>query len=237
MREIRPPGSTGAPIVHIHGGGWATCDLDTHLAVVAGLARASGRSVLAPHARRAPESPYPAPLADTIAALRFVSNTHPDGFFLSGDSAGANLALAALLSLRDTSDAMPVRSAALFYGCYRRRFDTPSHIRYGDGRYGLSTEKMATFWNLYAPNATDARYADLEGHDMTDLPPLQIHAAQTDILSADSQWLADKVRGHGGAATLLVWDGMAHGFLHYPSGLSSAREAAARAAEFFEVTQ
>ncbi len=232
MRELHLPGAAGAPILHVHGGGWTICDLDTHLAIFAGLARASGRRVLAPHARRAPEAPYPAPLDDVMDAIRDTARACPEGFHLSGDSAGANMALAAMLALRDRGEAAPIRSAVLFYGCYRRLFDTPSHARFGDGRYGLSTARMAEFWDFYVPEGAAAPYADLSDHRMADLPPFQIHAAGTDILLDDSLWLACRVREDGGAAELLTWEGMAHGFLHYPGDLTSVDRALESAADF-----
>lgn len=232
LREICPPGAAGAPILHIHGGGWTICDLDTHLAIFAALARASGRRVLAPHARRAPEAPYPAALDDVLDAIRDTARIYPDGFHLSGDSAGANLALAAMLALRSKGEALPIRAAVLFYGCYRRLFDTPSHTNFGDGRYGLSSARMAEFWSFYVPKPETAPFADLSDLHMADLPPLQIHAAGTDILLDDSLWLARTVHGDGGVAELVTWEGMAHGFLHYPGDLPDVDEAFVSAAAF-----
>lgn len=234
IRCLTPPEATSGAVVHIHGGGWATCDADTHLSVLAELARATNRSTLAPHASHAPEAPHPVPLEDTIDALRHVARAHPNGFHLSGDSAGANLALAALLWFRDQGETLPIRSMALYYGCFRRRFDTASHLRFGDGRYGLSTEKMRAFWDLYMDWGIDSGYGDLADASMQGLPPMQIHAAGADILLDDSRWLQAKVQAAGGQSDLIIWKGLAHGFLHYACDLPAAREASASAARFFD---
>ena len=49
-----------------------------------------------------------------------------------GDSAGANIALAAALA----RPAHPIALLSLLYGCFAPNFDTPSHVRNGDRRYG-----------------------------------------------------------------------------------------------------
>ena len=234
MLDVRPPAERDTPIVHIHGGGWAMCDLDTHRAVLAEIALTTGMRVLAPHARRAPESPYPAPLDDTISAIRDIAERLGRSVFLSGDSAGANLALAAALRCRDEGRPLPVRAMSLFFGCYRRVFDTPSHRAYGDGRAGLSTAKMRHFWALYAPN--EAPYADLSDAGFQDLPPVQVQIAEVDALADDSRWLAEAVQSAGGTAEVVTWPGMAHGFLHYPPDLKQIGEAYRAMKRFLEAS-
>lgn len=217
MLDVRPPEEQDTPIVHIHGGGWAICDLDTHRAVFAEMALATGMRVFAPHARRAPEHPYPAPLDDTVSAIRHIADRLGRPVCLSGDSAGANLALAAVLRCRDDGRPLPVRAMSLFFGCYRRVFDTPSHRAYGDGRAGLPTTKMRHFWALYAPD--DAPYADLSDAGFQDLPPIQVQIAEVDPLADDSRWLTEALQAAGVTVEVATWPGMAHGFLHYPPDL------------------
>lgn len=217
MLDVRPPGETETPIVHIHGGGWAICDLDTHRAVFAEMALVTGMRVLGPHARRAPESQYPAPLDDTISAISHIAEGLGRPVFVSGDSAGANLALAAVLRCRDEGRPLPVRAITLFFGCYRRRFDTPSHRAYGNGGAGLSTVKMRHFWELYCPG--EAPYADLSHCGFKGLPPVQVQFAEVDTLADDSRWLARELEMAGVPVEVVNWPGMAHGFLHYPPDL------------------
>ncbi|HEX3574012.1 MAG TPA: alpha/beta hydrolase fold domain-containing protein, partial [Rhodopila sp.] len=35
------------------------------------------------------------------------------------------------------------------------RFDTPSYREFGDGGYGLSTQRMAFYWSVYVPHEID----------------------------------------------------------------------------------
>ena len=216
----------GMPIVHLHGGGWSIGSPQTHASVLADLARATGGRVIAPHPPQAPEHPYPAPLESVLEAI---SDTPP--FILSGDSAGANLALAAALLARDRGHPLPARGLVLFYGCFRRTTTTASHAEFG-ADHGLTTEKMKRFWNLYA--ADGGEYADLTDADFHGLPSVQLHLAECDPLADDTWWLNDRLREAGVEVELLAWPGMAHGFLHYARDLPQAREAFRHVARFVE---
>ena len=231
--DMRPAVRIGrddiAPLVHIHGGGWSICDLETHKSIICDLHRATGRAVWAPHPRQAPEHRYPEPLDDIEAALRNVGSGGARPLVVSGDSAGANLTLAALLRARDEKRPLPVGKLILFYGCYRAVFDTASHLAFGQ-HYGLTTAKMRRFWQLYAPDG--GPYADLSEAGFHDLPPVQIHVAACDPLASDSHWLHRRIRQDGGHADLVQWPGMAHGFLHYARDLRPARDCFATAARF-----
>ena len=79
---------------------------------------AQGFRVFAPDYRLAPEHPFPAPLDDVVAAWRALRELHDTDskaqrLVLAGESAGGNLALALLLTLRDAGERLP-EAAALF---------------------------------------------------------------------------------------------------------------------------
>ncbi len=129
--EVLIPENAGkGAILFIHGGGFAFCSPETHERCARVLAIESGLTVLMPDYRLAPEHPYPAGLKDCVAALRQAFTATADvgveagPLLVAGDSAGANLALAALLheQARNGSD---VAGALLFYGTYDRDFETP----------------------------------------------------------------------------------------------------------------
>ena len=90
---IQPESATGAPIVHLHGGGYVFGSPDSHRAFGAELARATGRAVVLPGYPLAPEAPWP---AQRDAAMAFLAALGPP-FVLSGDSAGGHLALSCVL--------------------------------------------------------------------------------------------------------------------------------------------
>lgn len=224
LRTYTPAGASGTDIVFLHGGGWAICNLDTHHAIFMHLAERTGRRVLALHPRQAPEHPFPAPFKDVVA---FVEQL-PGPVILAGDSAGANLALAAALQLREQ---MPdkVEALVLAYGCYRSTTHTDSHHLFGDGRFGLSTARMALFWQWYcgtgAPRPPERDFADLSAQDFHGLPPTFVSAAELDVLRADSHWLKEALQEAGVRHRFTLYEGMAHGFLHYLKTVDTAHQA------------
>lgn len=216
-------------IVYIHGGGWVLCDLDSHDGVCRELAQRSGLKVVSLGYRLAPEHPFPAALEDCIAAVRWLAargrDWGIDRLVIAGDSAGANLALATLLALRDAGE-QPLRGAALVYGVFAPDHDTPSHLAYGgDNRYFLSTAEMEWFWGHYVPAGIDRRtplaaplYADLAG-----LPPLYLTAAEYDCLRTDSEQLAYRLALAGQPHEFRLWRGMIHACLHMAGNVEAMR--------------
>src|SRR5690606_39034700 len=177
LRLYRPRADGRLPaIVYLHGGGWTFGSIATHDRLMRLLALAADAAVIGVDYRLAPEHPFPAPLEDCLAAFRAVRTQadalelDPVRIALAGDSAGANLALASLLALRDAGEAS-LKGAALLYGCYAARADTPSHARFGDGSYRLTSAEMGWFWANYLGTTpaghplAEPLFADLSGLD------------------------------------------------------------------------
>ncbi|MGH6921888.1 MAG: alpha/beta hydrolase, partial [Geminicoccaceae bacterium] len=216
LRHYRPRAAADLPLViYFHGGGFVLCSLDTHDRVMRLLALDSDAAVIGVDYRMAPEYPFPAPLDDCVASVRWIRaeaarlGVDPDRVVLAGDSAGANLALASLLDLRDApvpEGEEPCKGAALFYGCFWRRFDTPAHARFGDGSWRLGSAEMRWFWQHYlgAPSTPDPRAEPLHA-DLRGLPPLYLTAAALDPLYDDTMELDRRLEAAGGARRLDVY--------------------------------
>ena len=79
------------------------------------------------------------------------------------------------------------------------RFDTPSYREFGAGGYGLSTERMAFYWNVYVPHEIDRLHplaAPLRA-DLTGLPPVMVLLAELDVLRSEGEALVAKLRASG----------------------------------------
>jgi acetyl esterase len=217
-------------LIYIHGGGWVICSLDTHDGLCRRLALAGGFLVASIDYRLAPEHKFPAGLEDCIAAVRWLAE-HGAGWgidtrrmAIGGDSAGANLALAALLGLRDAGS-NPLHAGALIYGAYSAETDTPSCTAYGDGSYILSNDDMRWFWDHYLTGEDDRRnqLAVPLLADLADLPPLLVTAAEFDPLLDDSTRLVARLEKAGTPHRYALWPGVTHACLHMTRMLDVAQ--------------
>jgi acetyl esterase len=96
---------------------------------------------------------------------------------------------------------------------YDRRMTSPAHARYGDGRYGLSTARLAWFWNQYLTrpeNETDPLAVPALA-DVAGLPPVAAFLAEHDCLADDTRALVAKLKAEKVPHTLDVFAGFTHG--------------------------
>jgi acetyl esterase len=209
-------------LVYLHGGGWVICNLDSHDGVCRRLAKAGGFMVASVDYRLAPEHKFPAGLDDGVAAVRWITQNGADWgidggrLAIGGDSAGANLALATLLRLRDEGGPA-LRGGLLIYGAYLPgTAETPSKQAFGDGSYVLGTEEMGWFWNHYIRDQTDDQnpLAVPLLADLAELPPLMVNAAEFDPLLDDSRRLAAKLEAAGVPHRFVLWPGVTHACIH-----------------------
>jgi acetyl esterase len=214
--------------IYLHGGGWTLLDIDTHDDLARRIARESRRPLLLVDYPLAPEHRFPVPLMrlkemlEALPGAGFASRLDLRRFVLSGDSAGANLALALALLLREAGGARP-DALALLYGSFAPVFDTASHHAYGAGALPLTTARMRWFWDNYAPDDAARRQplaspvlADLEG-----LPPIFLGVAQHDILFDENMDLAARLGAAGVDLSLRTYPGTIHGFAEAAGAVGS----------------
>lgn len=237
---FRPSREPALPaIVHFHGGGWVKGSPQTHAAIARGLAAESGATVLSVDYALAPEHKFPEPLDECIAIIEAIAERAAelgiDGntVMLAGDSAGANLALAAALDLRSRNPGL-VKGLLLFYGVFDSDLDTWSYRTFGGGEFGLSREDMAAYWAAYlrsTEDLTDPRAAPLRA-DLAGLPPIHLCAAGLDVLRDDTLNLARKLHETGGAYELKTYEGVCHAFSGLGRMVDAGRNSLAAAASF-----
>ncbi len=241
LRVYTPKGAaeSGPGVMYIHGGGWVICSLDSHDGVCRRLANLSGLRVASLDYRMAPEHPFPAPLDDCLAGISWLrlhgGEVGIDGgrLALAGDSAGANLALAACLALKQRGEAQPA-TAALIYGAFSADLDSPSHRAFGGGSYILSTPTMHWFWDQYVPDIarrSDPLASPLLG-DLAGLPPLYLSAAELDPLRDDSERMAAKLALAGVDFDYRLWRGVTHACIMMSRMLPAANAQLAEIADY-----
>ncbi len=238
-RLYLPDGVARPPlIVYAHGGSFALGTLTAWDGMLRDLVRGSGVAVLSVGYRLAPEHRFPAGFDDMLAAVRYAARAgaalgiDPARLAAGGDSAGANLALAAALALRDAG-ASPLSFLLLIYGVYSADNTTPSWAELGTGSYGLSAAQMDWIWATYlntAEERTDWRVAPLTAA-MAGLPPAHLIVGALDPLSDDSHTLAQRLDAANVAHTLTVYEGLTHGFIRSSPYSATVRRALAACAD------
>lgn len=231
------PGERPGPrptVVFLHGGGFVLCDLDTHDTTARALCRAAGAAVVSVDYRRAPEHRFPAAAEDAHAVLCWAGGHlgelggAPGSLVVAGDSAGGNLAVAALLLARERGGPA-VALQALVYPVLDAAQDTASYRRYAEGCF-LTAAHLRWFWEQYLGPGGDGRHplASPLRADPAGLPPAYLVVAGCDPLRDEGEAYHRGLTASGVASVLDAHPGMFHGFLALAGVLPQAREAMAR---------
>jgi acetyl esterase len=233
-----PEGAGDGLVLFLHGGGWVIGSLATHDRLTRMIAAKSGLRVLGLGYRKAPENPFPAALEDVLDAWDWIAaNAGALGaarVAIAGDSAGANLAMAAALTLAAAGRPVPAAVASL-YGVLDSNLDTVSYLMRGDGRFGLSRASMAMYWDLYCPDpAQRASFAVAPSRAPADIlarlrRPFLL-AAGLDPLRDDSQRMRDVLLAAGVDTAYVEFPRANHGFGHLSSACAASRAALAATA-------
>lgn len=221
----------GPAVVFLHGGGWTWNSIDTHDRVAREYASRTGFAVIAPDYAMAPEYPFPTPLMECMQVVEWLQANgaelaiDAERIAVAGDSAGANLALATCMMLRERRGMAPA-AALLNYGAFSTRTDRPSFDWLGESTLSPQTWKIRWFWKSYLGTETtdDWRAAPLCGN-LAGLPPIRVQVGELDVLHDENVELADRVRQAGGQAECAVYDGVTHGFLRAAGRVDQADRA------------
>ncbi|VXB41484.1 conserved hypothetical protein [Luteimonas sp. 9C] len=246
VRVHRPQGvATRSPaLVYLHGGGWCLFSLDTHDRLMRELAERTGVVVIGVDYALAPEHPYPVALEQCLAAIRALRE-QPDTFgidaarlALGGDSAGANLALAAALRLRDVGAHGGIEALLLIYGAFDTALDADSVRTLGTADDMLSAEEMAGYWAAYlGPDADACRdgYAVPAHAELHDLPPTLLLWGERDVLASQNATMAGRLRAAGVDVDAHAYPRTPHSFIEAMSISDIAHAALARSAHWLRI--
>jgi len=231
-RLYLPDGTDKPPLlIYAHGGGFMQGSLSSWDAALRELVRQSGVAALSVDYRLAPEHRFPVAFEEMVAMIRLAPREgtdlgiDPARLAVGGDSAGANLALAAAAALRNAGEGA-LGFTLLIYGCYSTDTESPSWQRFGRGS-GLSQTQMRWIWETYLERPeqqSDWRAAPILA-DPAGLPPAHLIVGNLDPLLDDSHRLAARLKEAGVACELTVYDGINHGFIRYGRLIAAARRA------------
>src|SRR5437762_2371323 len=233
-RLYLPDGAERPPLlVYAHGGGFMQGSIPSWDHFLRDLVRQSGVAALSVDYQLSPEVKFPVAFDEMVAMTRLMAR-EGDGLgidssrlALGGDSAGANLALAAALSMRDAGE-RALRFQLLIYGCFSTDCDSPSWQRFGQGA-GLNQANMRWIWETYLERPEqkeDWRAAPMLG-DLKGVAPAHLMVGSLDPLLDDSNNLAAKLNAAGVPHELTIYQGINHGFIRYGRLIGTARQAIA----------
>jgi acetyl esterase/lipase len=229
VERVQIPSGANGTLIYLHGGAYALGSAKGYRGMVAQLAAAAGMTALVPDYSRAPEAQYPVALDEMVAVYSRLleGGLDPTTTVIAGDSAGGGLTLALAMALRDRGIALP---AAL--GLISPWADLAIDV---DGtrpilRDPLILPFMCTEWAPRYAGTADPRLPGISPvyGDMSGLPPIIIHTAGDDPVSAD----ADKIETACAASTTAIldhrrFDNMWHDFHLQVSLLPESRDAVA----------
>ena len=226
VRVHRAVGASGAQpgVVTIHGGGYVIGSYDTDGPLLDRWCTGLGVTGVSVEYRLAPENPYPGPLEDCYAALRWTyEHAEEIGIDRSrigiyGLSAGGGLAAGLALLARDRGE-VPLAFCVLDCPMLDDRQATPSIG--ADGLYVWSAGSNEFGWRAYLgdlfgsdelpPYAAAGRVADVAG-----LPPTYVVVGAIDGFRDEDVAYAQRLNQAGVPCELHVIAGMPHAYQMAP---------------------
>jgi acetyl esterase/lipase len=229
-----PGADTRRAVLYLHGGGYVFGSLDSHRHLASEIARDVGGRTLALHYRLAPESPFPAPVEDSVAGYRYLlaQGIQPTNIALAGDSAGGGLVVAALVAIRDSGLAQPSCGWCISPWVDMEAIGgtmTSNASRDPTVQKDAILEIARQYLGSADPRSPLAApiYADLRG-----IAPLYIQVGSVETLLDDSTRLASVAGAADVPLTLEVWPEMLHVWHLFHPRLSAGRRAITAGARY-----
>ncbi|ABG98870.1 possible esterase [Rhodococcus jostii RHA1] len=218
VRIFTPAGGRARGVhLDIHGGGFFMDSAARDDVRNRELADALRIAVVSVDYRLAPEHPWPAAPGDCEAAALWLVE-HADARFgssrlaIGGRSAGATLALATLLRLRDRGAVDGFTCAALQFGTFDSSAQTPAGRRIAD-EYFIQAY-VGHVEDRTAPDISPL-YGDLHG-----LPPALLVVGSKDVLLEDNLAMAGRLSAAGNDVELRIYPDAPHGFTGHPTAMA-----------------
>jgi acetyl esterase/lipase len=212
--------ATGPAVLFFHGGGYIFGHIDLFDGPVTRYVSTSGVPILSVEYRRAPEHPFPTPLEDAYAALRWLHGhadelgVAPDRIGVMGDSAGGGMAAALTILARERGGPKIARQILLMPMLDDRTTTPDPHI----APYLLwSYDDSITAWPALLGEAAGgpdvpATAAPARLEDATGLPPAYIEVGQLDVFRDEDTAYATKLSRAGVPVEFHLHPGTPHEF-------------------------
>ena len=227
LMVYRPSGGPAVPgvFVNLHGGGFVLGDWRADDPYCRFLADAAGCAVVNVDYVLAPEHPFPAAVHQTYDLLARLAEHGADlaldtsRLAVGGHSAGGNLAAASALLARRRGGPL-LRGVVVDYApldlSVRPDAKLTGAVRDDPGAVELAAVG-ARFDGWYQPDlrdGSDELASPALAPDLTGLPPTLVITAENDLLRAEGDRYAARLRAAGVETEHVVYPGCGHGFTH-----------------------
>jgi acetyl esterase len=228
VRIYHPEASGPRPaFVWAHGGGWLGGDIDMNEGDLVCRELCSRANVVVVsvdyHLADRMSVTYPSLHRELLAAhLWTLANSErlrisPGNVALGGASAGGQLAMAATLELAERNAPLPSRLLLIYPVLHVQLPDSPEVLSKTrslprEKRFFQSTLDM--IWDNYLGDQTETRYASVERHDLTPLPPCLLVVNEYDDLRASGEAFVIQAAAQGVQIDVHFAVGMLHGHVN-----------------------
>lgn len=231
---VSAPSCGDAIVLYVHGGGFILGSSHGYRSVGAALSESTGARVFLVDYTRAPEAPFPAAYDQVIAVYRGLVADGVDTarIVVAGDSAGGNLALAALVGIKNAGDPQPAGGVLLSpFADLTLSGESLESLASVDPLSSKETAEQGIELYLNGADPRDSRASALFA-DLTGLPPLLVQVGSSEILLDDAVRIVESARRAGVKAELQVAYGQIHVFQMFPDQMPQAQAAIDDIGEF-----
>lgn len=217
-------------ILFIHGGGWCSGTLDMAEISLRKIANKVGCKVFSIDYRLAPNSKFPKGLEDCLAVMQWLQENaenldiDKNKLVIMGESAGANLATALNLKLKNEYG-IQFWKQILFYPAVDARVLTndennnyESMLQFQDGPL-LTKSTMQQCYQLYLNNTSEILnpyVSPIQAKYLNDISDTMIYTAEYDPLRDEGEAYGQLLIENGNTVTMRRMLGLIHGFFIMP---------------------
>ena len=200
-------------ILYFHGGGFITGGLDTHLHVVATLARRTRLPIVHVDYRQYPAVRVDGSVDDCVSAYRWLleQGADPAKTVIAGDSAGGFLAFATTLCGQQRGLPAPAGVVGISALLELDGVARSSHANLHADAFGIPLVLPDIIDQVCPSPAMREELSAISG-PLDLMPPVLLIVGDSEILRCDAERLCDALHHQGRHCDLQIWENQLHAF-------------------------
>jgi len=206
---IPPNANNNRLLLYAHGGSFSLGGIESHMAMMTHLAKATQTKIIFVEYGLAPENPFPKGVNDFFAVYKSVmGNMRGKKVFLGGDSAGGGIVISTIARMQDDKIQMPdgiiLISPWLDLSC-----NSETYTLNKERDSILNKEELLKYANLYIGNS-NLKSASPSNESFRSFPPNLVAVGKDEVLLQDSRDFNGKVKIVQHKSSLLEFESVTH---------------------------